>query len=65
MPLQDVIAGVVGLAIGLIIANLLGGTFVSIPVIGNYPPVLFSIVLVIWAFILLYASKGIGELLAE
>lgn len=44
MPLQDVIAGVAGLAVGLIIANLLGGAFSNIPVVGNYIPVVFSIV---------------------
>ena len=44
MPLHDVIAGVIGLAIGLIIANLLGATFSNIPVVGDYVPVLFSIV---------------------
>ena len=45
MPLHDVIAGTVGLAIGLIIANLLGYSFAKIPVIGDYIPVIFSIVL--------------------
>lgn len=63
MPLQDVIAGVVGLAIGLIIANLLGGTFVSIPVIGNYLPVLFSIVFgYLGIHIVVRKQKEIGEL---
>ena len=45
MPINDVIAGAVGLAIGLIIANLLGNAFARIPVVGNYIPVIFSIVL--------------------
>ena len=45
MPLHDVIAGTVGLAIGLIIANLLAYSFAKIPVIGDYIPVIFSIVL--------------------
>ena len=63
MPLQDVIAGVVGLAIGLIIANLLGGTFVNIPVIGNYLPVLFSIVFGYPGIhIVVRKQKEIGEL---
>ena len=63
MPLQDVIAGVVGLAIGLIIANLLGGTFVNIPVIGNYLPVLFSIVFgYLGIHIVVRKQKEIGEL---
>lgn len=45
MPINDVIAGAVGLAIGLIIANLLGSAFAHIPVVGNYLPIIFSIVL--------------------
>lgn len=45
MPTHDVIAGAIGLVIGLIIANLLGYAFSKIPVIGEYIPVVFSIVL--------------------
>ena len=45
MPINDVIAGAVGLAIGLIIADLLGNAFARIPVVGNYIPIVFSIVL--------------------
>ena len=45
MPIHDVIAGAIGLAIGLIIANLLGEAFSKIPIIGDYIPVVFSIVL--------------------
>jgi uncharacterized protein YacL len=44
-PTHDIIAGAIGLAIGLIIANLLGAAFSKIPFIGDYIPVLFSIVL--------------------
>lgn len=44
MPIHDVIAGAVGLAIGLIIANLLGYSFAKIPIVGDYIPVIFSIV---------------------
>lgn len=43
-PIHDVIAGVCGLAIGLIIANLLGVAFSRIPLIGPYIPIIFSIV---------------------
>ena len=43
MPLQDVIVGSVGLAIGLIIANLLGAAFVPVPIVGNYIPGILSI----------------------
>ena len=45
MPINDVIAGAVGLAIGLIIADLLGNAFSRIPYVGNYIPIIFSIVL--------------------
>ncbi len=45
MPINDVIAGAVGLAIGLIIADLLGNAFARIPAVGNYIPIVFSIVL--------------------
>jgi len=45
MPIHDVIAGACGLAIGLIIANLLGAAFSKIPIVGNYIPIVFSIVL--------------------
>ncbi len=45
MPIHDVIAGAVGLAIGLIIADLLGNAFARIPFVGDYIPIVFSIVL--------------------
>lgn len=44
MPIHDVITGAIGLAIGLIIANLLGYSFAKIPIVGDYIPVIFSIV---------------------
>ncbi len=44
MPAHDVIAGVCGLALGLIMANLLGAAFSRIPIIGDYAPVVFSLV---------------------
>ena len=45
MPINDVIAGAIGLAIGLILANLLGSAFARIPIVGNYIPIIFSLVL--------------------
>lgn len=45
MPINDVIAGAVGLAIGLIIADLLGNAFARIPGVGNFLPIVFSLVL--------------------
>lgn len=45
MPGYDVLAGVLGLAIGLIISNLLGSAFLPIPIVGKYIPLLLSIIL--------------------
>ena len=45
MPIHDVIAGVIGLAFGLIIANLLGAAFSKVPLVGDYVPIVLSIVL--------------------
>ena len=45
MPIYDVLAGALGLAVGLIISNLIGSAFMHIPIIGNYIPGLISIVL--------------------
>jgi uncharacterized protein YacL len=42
-PLQDIIAGAVGLIVGLIIANLFGTAFSRIPVIGAFVPTIGSI----------------------
>ena len=44
MPLADVIAGAIGLAIGLVFSDLLGYAFSRIPTLGVYIPVVFSIV---------------------
>jgi len=45
MPVYDVLAGSLGLAIGLIISNLLGSAFLPIPIIGKYIPGIISIIL--------------------
>ena len=45
MPTRDVIAGAIGLFIGLIIARLLGDAFSMIPIVGDYIPIVFSIVI--------------------
>ena len=45
MPTRDVIAGAIGLFIGLIIARLLGDAFSTIPIVGDYIPIVFSIVI--------------------
>jgi len=45
MPIYDVLAGSLGLALGLIISNLIGSAFINIPIIGNYIPGISSIIL--------------------
>ena len=64
MPLHDVIAGLIGLAIGLIIANLLGVAFSKIPVVGDYIPVIFSIVFgYLGIHIVIRKQKELGDLI--
>lgn len=45
MPVYDVLAGALGLAVGLIISNLLGSAFLPIPIVGKYVPGILSIIL--------------------
>ncbi len=45
MPVYDVLAGSLGLAVGLIISNLLGSAFLPIPIVGKYVPGFMSIIL--------------------
>lgn len=45
MPGYDVLAGVLGLATGLIISNLLGSAFLPIPIVGKYVPLILSVIL--------------------
>jgi len=45
MPIGDIVAGASGLIVGLIVANLLGFAFAKIPFVGDYLPVVFSIIL--------------------
>ena len=41
---QDLLAGTIGLLIGLIIANLIGLAFARLPIIGAYGPFVFNLV---------------------
>ena len=45
MSVQDLVAGTLGLFLGLIIANLVGLAFISVPYIGPYVSVALSIIL--------------------
>ncbi|MCR5176721.1 MAG: PIN/TRAM domain-containing protein [Anaerovibrio sp.] len=66
MPLHDVISGVIGLAIGLIIANLLGVAFSKIPVVGDYIPVILSVVFgYLGIHIVIRKQKELQELIGK
>lgn len=45
IPTQDIVSGVIGTIIGLIIAALLGFSFSKVPIIGPYFPLIFSVTL--------------------
>lgn len=44
MPISEVIISAIGLALGLIIATLLGSAFSQLPMVGPYIPIVFCIV---------------------
>lgn len=45
IPTSDIMVITFGIAIGLVLANLLGGPFSHLPIIGPYIPLIFSVVL--------------------
>lgn len=45
IPTQNILSGVIGLIVGLIIANLLAYSLSFIPFVGNYMPILLNIIL--------------------
>lgn len=45
VPTSDIMVITFGIAIGLVLANLLGGPFSHLPIIGQYIPLIFSVVL--------------------
>ena len=45
VPSQQLVAGTIGLLLGLIIANLIGMAFERVPIIGSYLPIVLSAVL--------------------
>ena len=44
VPTSDIMVMTFGIAVGLVLANLLGGPFSHLPIIGPYIPLIFSIV---------------------
>ncbi|HCP14772.1 MAG TPA: hypothetical protein DIT32_03200, partial [Peptococcaceae bacterium] len=45
MPAADLIGGIIGLIIGLIIASLLGPALAGIPFVGDYLPLITSVIM--------------------
>ena len=45
IPTSDILVMVFGIGIGLILANLIGGTFSRLPIVGPYIPIVLSLVL--------------------
>lgn len=60
VPTSDILVMTLGIGIGLILANLLGGPFSYLPIIGPYIPLIFSLVLsIIGAKVALRKHKDI------
>ena len=45
IPTSDILVMVFGIGIGLILANLIGGPFSRLPIVGSYIPIVLSLVL--------------------
>lgn len=45
IPTSDILVMILGIAIALILANLLGGAFSRLPIVGPYIPIILSLVL--------------------
>ncbi|HBX75785.1 MAG: PIN/TRAM domain-containing protein [Acidaminococcaceae bacterium] len=59
-PSADIIVSLIGVLVGLILANLIGAPFSRLPIIGSYIPIILSIVLALTgAKVALYKSKDI------
>ena len=59
-PSADIIVSLIGVLIGLILANLIGAPFSRLPIVGSYIPIILSIVLALTgAKVALYKSKDI------
>ena len=59
-PSADIIVSLIGVLIGLILANLIGTPFSRLPIIGSYIPIILSIILALTgAKVALHKSKDI------
>ena len=45
IPTSDILVMILGIGLGLIIANLIGSPFAHLPIIGPYVPIIFSLIL--------------------
>ena len=59
-PSADIIVSLIGVLVGLVLANLIGAPFSRLPIVGSYIPIILSIVLALTgAKVALYKSKDI------
>ncbi|MBQ9636251.1 MAG: PIN/TRAM domain-containing protein [Acidaminococcaceae bacterium] len=59
-PSADIIVSLIGVLVGLILANLIGAPFSRLPIVGSYIPIILSIVLALTgAKVALHKSKDI------
>ena len=59
-PSADIIVSLIGVLVGLVLANLIGAPFSHLPIVGSYIPIILSIVLALTgAKVALYKSKDI------
>ena len=59
-PSADIIVSLIGVLVGLILANLIGTPFSRLPIVGSYVPIILSIVLALTgAKVALHKSKDI------
>lgn len=60
VPSADIIVSLIGVLIGLILANLIGAPFSRLPIVGSYIPIVLSLVLALTgAKVALHKSKDI------
>ena len=59
-PSADIIVSLIGVLVGLILANLIGAPFSRLPIVGPYIPIVLSLILALTgAKVALYKSKDI------
>ena len=60
VPSADIIVSLIGVLIGLILANLIGAPFSRLPIVGSYIPIVLSLILALTgAKVALHKSKDI------